>query len=61
MHEVQVEPTPEGGSKNMMTINYHTKGDILITEEEIKAAKEKVLGMYKVVDANLLQNPDAYA
>ncbi|KAF5464403.1 hypothetical protein F2P56_014480 [Juglans regia] len=61
VHEVQFEPTPEGGSKNKMTTNYHTKGDILFTEEEIKAGKEKVLGMYKVAEAYLLQNPDAYA
>ncbi|KAF5465394.1 hypothetical protein F2P56_015431 [Juglans regia] len=45
VHEVQLEPTPVGGSKNKMTTNYHTKGDIVITEEEIKAGKEKVLGM----------------
>lgn len=31
-HEVQFEPTPEGGSKNKMTTNYHTKDDIVITE-----------------------------
>lgn len=61
VHEVQFEATAEGGSKNKMTTKYHTKGDIVIKEEEIKAGKEKVLGMYKVVEAYLLQNPDAYA
>ncbi|KAG7995935.1 hypothetical protein I3843_01G134900 [Carya illinoinensis] len=61
VHEVQFEPTPEGGSKNKMTTNYHNRGDIVITEEEIKAGKEKVLGMYKIAEAYLLQNPDAYA
>jgi len=61
VHEVQFEATAERGSKNKMTTKYHTKGDIVIKEEEIKAGKEKVLGMYKVVEAYLLQNPDAYA
>ncbi|XP_062150331.1 major allergen Pru ar 1-like [Alnus glutinosa] len=61
VHEVHFEATAEGGSKNKMTTKYHTKGDIVIKEEEIKAGKEKVLGMYKVVDGYLLQNPDAYA
>ncbi|XP_062150332.1 major allergen Pru ar 1-like [Alnus glutinosa] len=61
VHEVQFEATTEGGSKNKMTTKYHTKGDIVIKEEEIKAGKEKVLGMYKVVEGYLLQNPDAYA
>ncbi|XP_062150338.1 major allergen Pru ar 1-like [Alnus glutinosa] len=61
VHEVQLEATAEGGSKNKMTTKYHTKGDIVIKEEEIKAGKEKVLGMYKVVEGYLIQNPDAYA
>lgn len=60
-HEVQYEPTPDGGSKNKMTKKYHTKGDIVIKEEDIKAGKEKTLGMYKVAEPYLLQNPDAYA
>ncbi|XP_059435136.1 major allergen Pru ar 1-like [Corylus avellana] len=61
VHEVQFEATSEGGSKNKMTTKYHTKDDVVIKEEEIKAGKEKVLGMYKVVEGYLLQNPDAYA
>ena len=61
VHEVQFEATVEGGSENKMTTKYHTKGDVVIKEEEIKADKEKVLSMYKVVEGYLLQNPDAYA
>jgi hypothetical protein len=49
------------GAKNKMTTKYHTKDDVVIKEEEIKAGKEKVLGMYEVVEGYLLQNPDAYA
>lgn len=60
-YEVKFEPTIEGGSKNTMASKYHTKGDIELKEEEIKAGKEKALVMYKVVEGYLLQNPDAYA
>ncbi|MBA0869906.1 hypothetical protein Goshw_005118 [Gossypium schwendimanii] len=60
-YEVKFESTTDGGSLNKMTSTYYTKGDFVLTEEEIKAGKEKALGMYKVVEAYLLQNPDAYA
>ena len=60
-YEVKFEATPEGGSINKMTTKYYTKGDVEISEEEIKAGKDKVLGIYKVVEAYLLQNPDVYA
>lgn len=59
-YEVKFEATPEGGSKNKMVSKYHTKGDIVLNEEDIKAGREKALGMYKVVEAYLLQNPDIY-
>ncbi|KAL5852317.1 hypothetical protein ACOSQ3_007435 [Xanthoceras sorbifolium] len=60
-YKVKFETTPDGGSKNKMTSTYYTKGDFVLTEEEIKEGKEKALGMYKVVESYLLQNPDAYA
>ncbi|KAK8333291.1 hypothetical protein E1A91_A10G184300v1 [Gossypium mustelinum] len=60
-YEVKLESTADGGSINKMTSTYHTKGDFVLTEEEIRAGKEKVLAMYKVGEAYLLQNPDAYA
>ncbi|KAA8548705.1 hypothetical protein F0562_000389 [Nyssa sinensis] len=58
--EVKLEASPNGGTISKMTSKYYTKDDFVLTEEEIKAGKEKVLGMYKVVEAYLLQNPDAY-
>ncbi|KAF8017497.1 hypothetical protein BT93_H2618 [Corymbia citriodora subsp. variegata] len=60
-YEIKFEPTPDGGSKNKMTSTYYTKGDFEIKEEEVKAGKERSLGMYKAVEAYLIQNPDAYA
>ncbi|PQQ21464.1 major allergen Pru ar 1 [Prunus yedoensis var. nudiflora] len=60
-YEVKFEAAEDGGSKNKMVSKYHTKGDFALQEEDIKAGREKALGMYKVVEAYLLQNPDAYA
>lgn len=50
-----------GGSTSKVICKYYTKGDFKLDEEEIKAGKEKVLGLFKVVEAYLLENPDAYA
>ncbi|KAA8548707.1 hypothetical protein F0562_000391 [Nyssa sinensis] len=58
--EVKLEASPDGGTISKMTTKFYTKGDFVLTEEEIKAGMEKALGMYKVVDAYLLQNPDVY-
>ncbi|OMO58382.1 hypothetical protein COLO4_34690 [Corchorus olitorius] len=60
-YEAKFEATAEGGSINRMKSTYYTKGDFVLSEEEIKAGKEKALAMYKVVEGYLIQNPDAYA
>ncbi|XP_022848816.1 major allergen Pru ar 1-like [Olea europaea var. sylvestris] len=59
-YEVKFEPSPDGGSISKVTSKYYTKGDFVLKEEDIKAGKERVLGMYKVVEDYLLKNPDAY-
>lgn len=59
-YQVKFESTPDGGTVSKMTTSVYAKGDFELKEEEVKAGKEKVLGMYKVVEAYLLQNPDAY-
>ncbi|KAK3418045.1 hypothetical protein EUGRSUZ_H04026 [Eucalyptus grandis] len=59
-YEVKLEPTPDGGSKNTMTSTYYVKGNVKLEEEDIKAGKERALGMYKIAEAYLLQNPNAY-
>lgn len=58
-YEVKFEATPESGSRNKMVSKYHTKSDIVLTNEDIKAGKEKASRMYKVAEAYLFQN--AYA
>ncbi|CAK9138935.1 unnamed protein product [Ilex paraguariensis] len=60
-HETKFEPSPDGGSISKITSKYYTLDDAAITEDEIKASKEKAMGMYKAVEGYLLQNPDAYA
>lgn len=59
--EVKFEPAPDGGSTSKVICKYYTKGDFKLNEEDIKAGKEKVLGLFKVVEAYLLENPNAYA
>lgn len=59
--EVKFEPAPDGGSTSRVICKYYTKGDFKLNEEDIKAGKEKVLGLFKVVEAYLLENPNAYA
>ncbi|XP_022873177.1 major allergen Pru ar 1-like [Olea europaea var. sylvestris] len=59
--EVKFEASPNGGSTtSKVTSKYFTKGDFVLKEEDINAGKERI-GMYNVVEAHLLQNPDACA
>lgn len=59
-YNIKIEPYENGGSicKNIST--YHTKGDVQIKEEDIKAGKEKAIGLFKAIEAYLLANPNAY-
>nr|XP_017224795.1 PREDICTED: major allergen Pru av 1-like [Daucus carota subsp. sativus] len=59
-YEVKFESSPSGGTISKVTSKYYTKGEFMLKEEDIKAGKEKVLSMYKVAEAYLIQNPDAY-
>ena len=59
-YETKLEPSPAGGSICKTTSKYYTNGDFEITEEGIKAGKEKALGIFKAVETYLLTNPDAY-
>lgn len=60
-HEIKFEATADGGSTIKVTTKYYTKGDFQINEDEIKKEKEKAGAIYKLLEAYLLQNPDAYA
>ena len=60
-HEIKFEASSDGGSICKSSSTYYTIGEIEIKEEEIKAGKEKALGMFKAVEANLLANPNVYS
>lgn len=60
-YEVKFEELPNGGTVAKVTSKYFTVGDFVVNEDEIKAGKEKATGMYKAVEAYLVQNADAYA
>ncbi|MBA0710645.1 hypothetical protein Golax_009920, partial [Gossypium laxum] len=57
-YETKLEASPGGGSICKTSSKYYTIGDFEITEEGIKAGKEKALQIFKVVEAYLLANPD---
>nr|XP_043611241.1 major allergen Pru ar 1-like [Erigeron canadensis] len=59
-YDIRFESSPDGGTISKMTTTIYTQGDFEIKEEELKAGKDKVLGLYKVVEAYLIKNPDAY-
>ncbi|KAM0008439.1 putative Bet v I/Major latex protein [Helianthus debilis subsp. tardiflorus] len=59
-YDIKFEGSADGGSISKMTTAIYTHGDFEIKDEELKAGKEKVLGLYKVVEAYLLKNPDVY-
>ncbi|KAL0414451.1 UNVERIFIED_CONTAM: Major allergen Pru ar 1 [Sesamum radiatum] len=60
-YSVKFEQSSDGGSICKVTSKYYTVGEFTLKEEEVKAGKERVLAMYKAVEAFLTQNPDAYA
>lgn len=56
---VKVEPMADGGSICKNSSTYNTIGHAQIKEEQIKGGKEKVIIMFKAVEAYLLANLDA--
>ena len=60
-YEMKFEPSPDGGCKGKNVSTYHTKPGVEIKEEEIKDGKEKAAVVFKLVEAYLLANPEAYA
>ncbi|KAF3436494.1 hypothetical protein FNV43_RR23586 [Rhamnella rubrinervis] len=50
-----------GGCVCKVNSEYHTVGDFEINEDDIRGAKERAIGVYKVVEAYLFENPAAYS
>ncbi|KAM0965936.1 hypothetical protein ACFX2C_021764 [Malus domestica] len=59
-YETKLIASPDGGSIIKTTSHYHAKGDVEIKEEHVKAGKEKASGLFKLLEAYLVANPDAY-
>ncbi|ONI28172.1 hypothetical protein PRUPE_1G128600 [Prunus persica] len=60
VYDIKLVASPNGGSIVKTISHYHTKGDVEIKEEQVKAGKEKAAGLFKLVEGYLLANPDAY-
>ncbi|GMP76444.1 hypothetical protein CsSME_00033115 [Camellia sinensis var. sinensis] len=58
---VRFEAANNGGCICKMITKYHTVGELENKEEEIKSGKDSAMGVYKVVEAYLLDNPHVYA
>ncbi|CAJ2662329.1 pathogenesis-related protein 10-like [Trifolium pratense] len=54
----QLVETPNGGTIRNVHVDYFTKGDYVVTEEELKAGQAKVEGLVKLCEGFLLANPD---
>ncbi|WCJ23364.1 Major allergen Pru ar 1 [Euphorbia peplus] len=59
-NEIKFEASSNGGSIIKSHSKYYTIGDYEIKQDEIKAGKNKSLGLFKAVEAYLLANPDVY-
>ncbi|XP_017632888.1 major strawberry allergen Fra a 1.06-like [Gossypium arboreum] len=59
-YETKLKAFPDGGSVCRTTSKYYTIGDLELKEEGIKAGKDKALGIFKAIEAYILENPNAY-
>lgn len=60
-YEIKYEVSSNGGCKGKSVNKYFPKGGVELEEEKIKEARAQAMGIFKVVEAYLLANPDAYA
>ncbi|KAL3642523.1 hypothetical protein CASFOL_013338 [Castilleja foliolosa] len=57
-YDQKFEHSSDGGCVAKITSEYHTKGDIELNEEEVKATGDQVLVFYKLTEEYLLAHPD---
>ncbi|KAI9123253.1 hypothetical protein K1719_006142 [Acacia pycnantha] len=60
-YEVKFEGTSEGGCVSKMITKYYTVGDEQVREEDVKEGRESTIGIYRVVESYLQDNPQACA
>ncbi|XP_016647132.1 PREDICTED: major allergen Pru ar 1-like [Prunus mume] len=59
-YEIKLVASADGGSVIKNTSSYHTKGEVEIKEEHVKAGTEKAYALFKIIETYLVANPDAY-
>ncbi|KAL5541895.1 hypothetical protein UlMin_009605 [Ulmus minor] len=59
-YETKLVASADGGSIIKNSSKYHTVGDVEIKEEHVKEGKENASGLFKLIEAYLHANPDAY-
>ncbi|KAL0366846.1 UNVERIFIED_CONTAM: Major allergen Pru ar 1 [Sesamum radiatum] len=57
-YEIKFEASEDGGCVLKLTSEYHTKGDVELNDDEIKAGKKQAMGLYKAREEYLAANPD---
>ncbi|KAL3628577.1 hypothetical protein CASFOL_027623 [Castilleja foliolosa] len=60
-YEQKFEHSNYGGCVAKIASEYHTKGDIQLNDEEIKATGDQILVFYKLTEEHLLAHPDICA
>ena len=60
VYEHTYEPSG-AGTQYKMVGHYHTKGDQVVTEDDIAKGKENIKKMFKIVEDYLVANPQVYA
>ncbi|GFZ13941.1 hypothetical protein Acr_24g0001310 [Actinidia rufa] len=58
-YHIKIVAAPDGGSICKNRSIYQPKADTQVSEDEIKDGKERASGIFKKVEAYLLENPDA--
>ncbi|KAJ9537102.1 hypothetical protein OSB04_029835 [Centaurea solstitialis] len=59
-YEMKFESDLNGGCVGKKTSKYHVKEGFEVTEEEFKEHNQKAFGVFKAIEAFLLENPNAY-
>ncbi|KAL8532313.1 hypothetical protein ACS0TY_008783 [Phlomoides rotata] len=60
MYAVKFEKYGYEGCVFKITSEYYTKDDVEIKEKNIEQGKDRVIGMYEVVEAYLIAHTNAY-
>ncbi|KAK4478242.1 hypothetical protein RD792_017525 [Penstemon davidsonii] len=60
-HDITFEGTDDGGCAIKVAIDYHTKGDLELDDDDIKKGKDETIGLYKACEDYLTANPNVCA